>query len=61
METPLLENVLICDFLLELIPGTTVVLRSQLLDWACTMGHQQCLDYASIQFDQWEASPLTNP
>jgi len=37
--------------------GVRVILRLQLLDWACALEHPGCREYASRLFEEWMASP----
>lgn len=37
--------------------GALVLLRAQLLDWACAMNHDGCQEYANDLLSDWQADP----
>lgn len=37
------------------------ILYTQLLDWSCALNSPFCVDLTKSLFDQWAASPETNP
>ncbi|ODM92646.1 Aminopeptidase N [Orchesella cincta] len=41
--------------------AATIMLRSSLLEWSCTMNSTTCIDSASSYFEQWMSTPDTNP
>jgi aminopeptidase N len=41
--------------------GVNVLLRLQLLDWACALDLESCLEHSSQLLDQWMADVDTNP
>jgi len=41
--------------------GANVLLRTSLLDWACSMDLPVCTSYAQDLLDEWNGEPAVNP